>query len=177
MRHYVQNISALLQRGDLKPAMEFIGKTGYILEETKIPKYCENPSVNAILAYHLEAAKKEGVFVKTRLDILEEIPVDAMELSAIFANAIENARNACRRMPEGYAKSIELTCVSRPHFVFECSNTYSGEIQFDKNGMPTASEAGHGIGTKSITAFVKKHNALIDYQANNGIFRLRILLS
>ena len=92
MRHYVQNISVLLQRGDIKPAMEFIGRTGDILKETKIPKYCTNPSVNAILAYHLEAAKKESVFVKTRLDISEDIPVDAMELSAVIANAIKNAR-------------------------------------------------------------------------------------
>lgn len=177
MRHYVQNISTLLQSGDIKPAMEFIGKTGDILVETTVPKYCENLSINAILAYHLEAAKKEGVFIKTRLDISEETPVNAMELSAVIANAIENARNACRRMPEGSVKSIELTCVSKPHFVFECSNTYSGEILFDKSGVPLSSGHGHGIGTKSIAAFVKNHNALIDYQTDNGIFRLRILLA
>ena len=80
-------------------------------------------------------------------------------------------------MPEGSAKFIELICVSKPHFVFECSNTYSGQILFDKSGVPISSEYGHGIGTKSITAFVKKHSALIDYQADNGIFRLRILLT
>lgn len=177
MRHYVQNISSLLQGGDIKPAMEFIGKTGDILEEATIPKYCENLSINAILVYHLEAAKKEGVFIKTRLVISEETPVDAIELSAVIANAIENARNACRRMPEGSAKFIELICVSKPHFVFECSNTYSGEIMFDKSGVPLSSEHGHGIGTKSITAFVKKHSALMDYQTDNGIFRLRILLT
>ncbi len=177
MRHYVQNISTLLQSGDIKPAMEFIGKTGDILKETTVPKYCENLSINAILVYHLEAAKKEGVFIKTRMDISEEAPVNAMELSAVIANAIENARNACRRMPEGSVKSIELTCVSKPHFVFECSNTYSEEILFDKDGVPLSSEHGHGIGTKSIAAFVKNHDALIDYQTDNGIFRLRVLLS
>jgi Signal transduction histidine kinase regulating citrate/malate metabolism len=176
MRHYVQNISTLLQAGDIQHAIEFTSKTGNILEEAKITKYCENPSVNAILAYHLEAAKKEGISVKTRLD-MGETPVDAMELSTVIANAIENARNACRMMPEGSAKSIELVCVSKPHFVFECSNTYSGDVLFDKNGMPSSNVEGHGIGTRSITAFAKKYNALIDYQAGSGIFKLRILLS
>ena len=177
MRHYVQNISTLLQRGDMQPALEFIGKTGDILEEAKITRYCKNPSVNAVLAYHLEAAKKEGISVKTRLDIPDKTPVDAMELSTVIANAIENARNACRRMPEGSAKSIELVCASKPHFVFECSNTFAGEVLFDKNGIPATNQEEHGIGTRSIAAFVKKHNALIDYKAHGGIFGLRILLN
>ena len=122
-------------------------------------------------------AKKEGITVKTRLDILAETPVDAMELSTVIANAIENARNACRCMPPGSTKTIELICVSKPHFVFECSNTFCGRVLFDKNGMPVSDAAGHGIGTKSINAFVKKYNAFIDYQAENGIFTLRILLA
>jgi len=47
---------------------------------------------------------------------------------------------------------------------------------FDKSGMPTSKNNGHGIGTQSIAAFVKNHNAILDYQTENGMFKLRILL-
>jgi hypothetical protein len=107
---------------------------------------------------------------------LRETPVDAMELSAVIANVIEIARNACARMPEGSSKCIELICVNKPIFIFECSNTCAGEVLLDKNGLPISNEEGHGIGTKSIAAFIKKHNALIDYQTGNGIFQLRIMV-
>jgi two-component system, LytTR family, sensor histidine kinase AgrC len=176
MRHYLQNISSLLQRGEAQSASEFIGRFDDLLEQSAVPQYCENPTINAILAYHLESAKKEGIDVKTRLDIPVKTPVDEMELSAVLANAIENARNACRRMPEGAMKSLEIICVSKPHFVLETANTYCGEVLFDKDGLPASTEEEHGIGTQSIAAFVKKHNAILDYQTDNVMFRLRILL-
>lgn len=176
MRHYIQNIASLLKSGDTAAAAEFIGRLDNLLEQTALPQYCENPTINAILAYHLESAKKEGIDVKTRLDIPFKTPVDEMELSAVLANAIENARNACRNQPEGALKSLEIICVSKPHFVLETSNTYYGEVLFDLDGLPSSTENEHGIGTQSIAAFVKKHNAILDYQTENGVFKLRILL-
>ena len=177
MRHYIQNISALLQSGNSQATMQFINKIEKGFENTTIIKYCDNQVLNAILTYYIENAKEEGISVRTRLDIPEKISFDEIELSTVFANAIENACNACRKLPVGLNKSIELTCVSKPRFVLEISNTYIGTTIFDKNGMPTSKNNGHGIGTQSIVAFVKNHNALLDYQTENGMFKLRILLN
>ncbi|HEX3038371.1 MAG TPA: GHKL domain-containing protein [Oscillospiraceae bacterium] len=176
MRHYIQNIQALLQNGDMKTVIEFLGKHDDMFQNTKVPYYCENRTINAILSYYLENAKKDGIEIKTKLDIVEKIPVDPIEICTVFANAIENAINACRKLPEGEKKIIELNCVSRPHFVFEIANTYIGNIQFDDSGYPLSKDKGHGIGTISIAAFVKKHNAIIGYKTTYGMFRVRILL-
>jgi hypothetical protein len=132
--------------------------------------------INAVLSYYMESARKEGIQVSTRLDIPQKLPVDEMELSSALANAMENARNACRLMPPGTEPSIELVCVSRQQFVFECANTFSGRIDFDKKGCPVSRMDEHGIGTKSIAAFARKHNAILDYQTEGGIFRMRILM-
>lgn len=177
MRHYIQNISVLLQSGDTDAVYEFISKYDDMFEQTKITRYCENKTLNAILNYHIECAKKDGITVKNRLDIPKKIPVDEIELSTVFANAIENARDACQRLPVGADKIIELVCVSKPHFVLEIANTYSGSILLDKNGLPISKNEGHGIGTQSIAAFVKKHGAMLDYKAECGMFRVRILLN
>lgn len=176
MRHYIQNISVLLQSGNSDETVKFIDKFEDMFKQASIPKYCDNKVINAILAYYIENAKKEGIAVTTRLDIPEKISVDEIELSTVFANAIENACNACGNLPDGLNKSIELVCVSKPHFVLEIANTYIGTTIFDKSGMPTSKNNGHGIGTQSIAAFVKNHNAILDYQTENGMFKLRILL-
>lgn len=176
MRHYIQNIVVLMQNGDTDAAYEFIGKFDDMFEQTKITCYCENKTLNAILNYYIEIAKKDGITVKSRLDIPKKIHVDEIELSTVFANAIENARHACLGLPDGADKIIELVCVSKPHFVLEIANTYGGTILLDKNGLPISKDAGHGIGTQSIAAFVKKHNAMLDYKTENGMFRVRILL-
>lgn len=176
LRHNVHNIGALLTKGDLKTAMEFIGSFDDLLEQADIPQYCDNPIINAILTYYLENSRKEGIEIITRLDVPKKIPVKEMELSTVFANAIENARNACSRIPAGAVKFIEIVCLSKPNFVLEIANSYCNEVLFDKNGLPVSKEAEHGIGTQSIDAFVKKYNAILDYQTDNGVFRLRILL-
>lgn len=177
MRHYIQNIQALLQSGDTKTAIGFLGNYDEMFQNTKVPYYCENHTINAVLSYYLQNAQSEGIEVKTKLNISEELPVDAIEICTVFANAIENAVNACRKLPEGEKKLIELTCVSKPHFVFEIANTFIGNVQFDENGFPLSKEEGHGIGTMSIAAFVKKNQAIIGYKTTDGMFRVRILLN
>ena len=112
-----------------------------------------------------------------RLDIPEKITVDEVELSTVFANGIENAQQACKKLPVGANKLIEIICVSNPTFVLEIANTCSGSILLDKNGLPVSKDEGHGIGTQSIAAFVKKHNAILDYKMDNSMFRVRILFN
>lgn len=48
-------------------------------------------------------------------------------------------------------------------------------IVFDENHFPLSQNPGHGIGTRSIIAFAQKNNAALDYQIEDGFFRLRIL--
>ena len=175
MRHYIHNISALLQSGKTETAITFMSRVDKTLTQSEIPRYCENQTINAILTYYLENAKKEGIDIKTRLDIPRIIDVDEMELSTVLANAIENACHACSKMADERYKMLEIICVSTPHFVVEIANTYCGEILFDSNSLPVSLEEAHGIGTQSIDAFVKKNHAILDYQTESSIFRLRIL--
>lgn len=177
IRHHTQITASLIATGDTDKAIEYISKFNALLDDTKVPAYCENPTINAVLAYYIENAKKEDIAVKTRLDIPIKIPIDEMELSTVFANAMENARNACRLVPAESHPAIELVCVKKQHFVFECANTFVGTIVFDESGIPVSQMNEHGIGTKSIVAFVKKHNAILDYQVDGNIFRMRILIS
>lgn len=177
MRHYMRSILTLLESNNASSAVDFAKKCDELFEHTKLIEYCENTTVNAILSYYLRGAEQEGIKIQYRLDVPENLPVDAVELSTVFANAIENARSACRKMPEGEQRIIELTCVSRPHFIFEIANTYDGNIKLDEDSVPLASEAEHGIGTQSIVAFSKKYNAVLDYQTEDRWFRLRMLMS
>lgn len=176
MRHYMRNILTLLESNNMESAIDFAKKCDDLFENTRLVEYCENTTINAILSYYLRGLEQENVKTKYRLDIPENLPVDSVELSTVFANAIENARKACRKLPEGVQGEIELTCVSHPHFIFEIANTYDGNIKLDADSVPLASEDGHGIGTQSIAAFAKKYDAVLDYQTDDNWFRLRMLI-
>lgn len=75
MRHYIQNISVLLQSGNSDETTKYIDNFEDMFKQTDLSKYCENQVLNAILTYYIENAKKEGIAVTTRLDIPQRIPV------------------------------------------------------------------------------------------------------
>lgn len=176
MRHYLQNIEALYKSGNEKKAIEFIEQVTKKLEETRLTRYCENDTLNALLVTYLANAEKEGISITTKIDMPTPLPVDEMELSMVFANAIENAKNACIRIKGDTEKFISIICICKPLFVIEISNSYEGVIKLTKGGIPVNPEKGHSIGTQSILSFVNKYDAILDYDITDTVFRLRILL-
>ncbi|MCB6364793.1 GHKL domain-containing protein [Intestinibacillus massiliensis] len=174
-RFYMQNIGALLQDGKPEEALRFVQQYDESILATRRRRWCENTTLDAILSLYLEQAEQEGVAVSARLDIPEDLPVDIVELSTVFANAIENALTACRRQPEGAARRIELNAVTEPQFAVEIANTFSGQVRFGRDGLPVTDQPGHGFGTRSIAAYARKHGASLHYKAKDGMFRLYLL--
>lgn len=176
-RHYLQSIATFLKEGNTDAALQFLEKFDDSLQQTSLVSYCENTILNTLIAASIDKACQYGIQVHTRLDIPEELPVDAVELSIVFSNAIENAIHACLALPEGQPREIKLVCTSKPNFLLEISNTYTGAILFDEKGYPVSAVTGHGIGTRSIEAFAKKYNAVLDYHTDHLWFYLRLLLN
>lgn len=177
MRHYIAEVTTLLKAGDVAEALKVLGSFDELNQKTVLPDYCENPTVNAILAYYFQQAEDAGIRVEAECYVPVGLPVEAAELAMVLANALENAIRACGKLPEGKEKKIAVRILHTPHLVLEVVNTYDGEAQFDSEGLPVAKESGHGIGTRSIVAFVEKYDAVIDYQADGALFRLRLLVN
>lgn len=177
MRHAISGALSLAGTGANDEAQKFLQSFDQAIQETSPRRRCENQTLNAILNYHLSNAEAKGIEVTEDLDIPENLELDVVELSTVFANAIENAVNACLLQPEGEPRRLELTARTRPQFVLEIANTFSGEVSFDEKGLPLSSRTGHGIGTRSIAAYAEKHSAYLEYRAENGVFRLRMLLT
>lgn len=176
MRHYLHNIEALYENGNANNATAFIEQVEKKLDETQLPRYCEHDTLNALLVTYLTDAKQEGINITTKIDLPKSLPVDEIELSMVFANAIENARNACMNVPKGADKFITITCISKPQFIIEIANSYEGTIELSKDGIPVNRKKGHSIGTQSILSFVNKYEAILDYDITDTVFRVRILL-
>jgi len=175
MRHVIKNISSLLSSGDTAAALEFLSKQDTAYKKAAIKKYCENTTINAILSYYFNMLEEDGIALQYKICLPKEIGIDEMDLSTVFANALENARIAVGKLPAEQRK-IEITCLYSPQFIIEISNPYDGTILMDKNNMPTSAVKGHGVGTRSIKVFADKHNAVLDYKVSEKIFQLRILI-
>lgn len=175
MRHHLQTVASLVQKGDAEAALDYIGKSQEKLDSITPKRYCNHPILDAVLSNAAAQAEQLGINLEIETILPEKLPVDVLELSIVFANALENAIQAVRELPDRQRRVI-CRSTARPRFVLEISNPYTGKISFHPRGFPISDRPGHGIGTRSIVAFAEKYNALCLFRAEDGWFKLQIVM-
>lgn len=173
IRHQLQAVASLAQRGDRAALVDYVGASQEKLDAIAPKNYCANAVLDVVLVNAAAQAEQMGIRLEIEVALPEELPVDVLELSIVFANALENAIQAVRELPDDQRRII-CKSVTQPRFMMEISNPYVGEIIFDRRGVPITSKPGHGIGTRSIVAFAEKYNALFFFRAENGVFKVQL---
>ena len=144
LRHYLNSVTALIREGKVDEALQILDHFDDLTTPTR-KRYCQNTTVNAVLSFYLAKAEQAGILVDACCELPQQLPVDAIELSVVLANAIENACQALAALPPGQEKKLTLRCVGGPPLVLEIANPYCGKIAFDQNHLPCAERQGHGL--------------------------------
>ncbi|MDD3429257.1 MAG: GHKL domain-containing protein, partial [Oscillospiraceae bacterium] len=177
LHHHMQYISTCLANDDITQAQTYISKVCEDIQAVAVTQYCENDALNLILSSLVAKADSYHIESIVKVAVSEEIDISSTDLCIIFANSIENAINACRRIPEALPRKIKIDCHTKNGKVFfSVANTFQGYISFDEDGLPKCNRTGHGIGTKSIAAVIKKNLGLYEFKANHGIFTLNVIV-
>ena len=131
--------------------------------------------LDAVFSSYFNQARQRGVRVEAEIALPDGLPMDEGELAIVFANALENAVNACMALPaEQRVLRCKVICI--PKLMFEIANPCAHPVCLDENGLPVSGQKGHGIGTRSIAAFCRKYGALYQYEQTDGWFSLRVIL-
>ena len=173
IRHKLKIIEELTINDEKEEILKYLGTLDTSLNKASIKHYCNNPILDAILSSYFRKAEENDIKIKTDISLPGELGVSETELATVFANIIENAINACVKLPEE-KRYISFVAINRPSLMFELKNPYTGEVVFDKNGLPVSQNNEHGFGAKSIAAFCKKYGAVYSCSANDGIFSIKI---
>ena len=176
MRHHINAINTFLNDNNISEAQKYLNKLTDNLSKTIIEKYCDNYGVNVILSSYIKKAKDEQIDVISKVHISENIKIDNIELGLIFANAIENATIACKKIKTLEDRKITIICKEYYNQLYiQISNTYVGEVFFEKD-MPVSNHKDHGLGTRSIATIVDKYDGVYSFAAENGIFKATAIL-
>lgn len=177
MRHHINAINLFLNDNNISEAQNYLNKLDENLNKTIIEKYCDNYIINVILSSYIKRAKNENINVTFQVDISENIEIDNIELGLIFANAIENATIACKKI-ENYAdRKIDITCKTHYNQLYiQICNSYIGEILFEGE-QPISKDINHGYGTRSIVAIADAFNGIYSFSAENGVFKTTVILN
>lgn len=178
MRHRIGLIRELLEDKKIEEAFNLLDDTDERLERSKSVRFCENVYVNAALAMCARKAEEEGISMDFKTDIPEDLDLDVHNLSVVVSNLIENGINACKKMSKTSRKTI--TVIARDtgaSLIINVKNSFEGNVSFDEKGFPVSKKEGHGIGTKSVIAFIESYDGIIDYSSEENIFSVKILVN
>lgn len=175
-RHKMQTIAALADSGRYSELKELVEQYSEAIEETRVTRYCSNAVIDAVLSSYLQQAARKGIQVNAAIQLPDELPVSEAELAAVFANAIENAINACEKL-EIQDRRMDVQSLTAPRFMIQISNSFDGNVEFGDDCIPISHKPGHGLGTRSIAAFCEKHGAYYEFKAEDKKFSLRIVFA
>lgn len=170
-RHKLKAIASLVETKQYDELESIVREYEDDIDRTHTVRYAKSAIIDAILSVYIGKAKSFGVKLKLGFAFPDEFKVSESELATALANAIENAINACEKLPEA-ERSMEIKVISDPKFVIMVRNSFDGNVEFDENGIPKSTREGHGLGTRSIAAFCTKSGGYYDFKAEGKVFTL-----
>lgn len=142
--------------------------------------YCGDSTVNAVLSVKEDLLRRNNIALDAHLDIPGELPMERADICAIFANALDNAAEACEKLPEERKKEIRLEGrmrkgmfalrIENPQEETKEKNKKTGMGQFPETTKKDRKN--HGYGLHSIQETVKKYGGDLEIEREKGVFSL-----
>lgn len=121
--------------------------------------------------------------IKNNIDLFCDINfekcdfIEMIDVSAIFANMIDNAIEACKKVENDRYINIRGTIV-KSYYVIKCENSKSNEIKMKNNKIISSKKDSflHGIGLSSIKESLKKYDGDMEIIDEKNKFTLKIYI-
>lgn len=161
----------------------------------QVLSWCGDPTVNAVLTGKDSLMRQKKVRFSAKLDIEGELPFEKADICAIFANALDNAVEACMELEETLrevnldarlgkgilAVNIKNACKSeggKEEPVYEDSSKnnrkIAGGIYLPRTTKKDVEN--HGFGLASIQKTVKKYGGSMEIKRKEQSFNLFLYL-
>lgn len=173
IRHHLRIIEGLARQGDCDKIIEYTGKMNGSLGELENVDHCKNPEINAVLSEYISRAENSGCKITENFAFPAKLPFAEDDVCIVLANAVENAINACAKLPrEDRYINISAECVDNRRLFVSVKNPCADAPEFDANGLPVVDRSSeeHGIGLRSVNRIAEKYNGFVRCKLEKGEF-------
>lgn len=127
-------------------------------QSNKMPFYCANNIVNAILWDKSNTAKESGVTLDCNVSLSNDIPVDDVDLCCLIVNMLDNAIRGAKAAESD--KSIGIKIKEENGRIYISVSNYADMPDFENTEKLPSTKANknHGYGTEIIRNIVQKYD-------------------
>lgn len=185
-RHDIRNnllcMNEMVASGDHEKLAQYIKDMVEITDSLSFKYVTGDMLLDSILNSKAQYMEQQGIRFELDGVLAGGLPWKPMDICAVFANAIDNAIEACQKVtPED--RCISMRIKSTPQFWLITIENSVAEIVdtkklFQKNGGYTSKSdsSRHGIGTYSMKQTVESYGAIMKAECTEQAFTLEIMI-
>jgi len=182
IRNHLTALHLLLKDDRFTEAKNYLEKYAEEVGDVSGSTFHSNYLINAIVHDMMQRAK--DLDIKTVLN-LKASPnaVSEHDIVSLLTNIINNALEACEKMPKGHSRFISLSITRRdPYLAIVCENSNPGEISTDLDGdagtriNTSKHEKGHGYGLQTIQRIAAAYGGMMEVTYDDELFSITVAL-
>lgn len=181
MKNHLSGILGMVNAGQTKEASDYIQKMlddgiGTGADEIS---HTGNIVVDSLVNHKYALAQKDGIQFEARVFIPSVLPFQSGHLAIIFGNLLENALEACRKLPQEQRYIILEATYIKEMLQICIKNSSPKKFKKDNSGryLTTKKDTGcHGIGLASVEQALVDYDGELFTQYENGEFQASAVL-
>lgn len=159
--------------------ISYINNLEFQMNDFEYLKNTGNKTLDIILSEKKYTCKKYNIDFEDYINISKLEFLKDIDICAIFANALDNAIEACINIDKDIQKKIEVKVTYINEFaILKFKNTKSNEIKFIDQRIQTTKDYKkiHGIGLASIKYIISKYEGELIVNYSDDEFILKIMI-
>lgn len=178
MKNHLNVINTFLRNEDYEEASRYLGELNQeFISNIRI--YCPDSIINAVLNSKAQLAEDSNISCNFQIDLEESPVVEDIDLCSILGNTLDNAIEACRKIPQISKRSISVKArCKNGFFSYDIVNSKVNDIVKEKETFLTDKKdpSSHGIGLKALKNIVEKYDGTIDISYDKDTFHIVLLI-
>lgn len=167
--HFIA-LKSFFDARDFKGGSRYIENLDAQFQQAALSVNTGNNALDSVLSAKRSLAESKGIAFHTKIKIQENLPIAPEDCSIIFGNALDNALEACERLPADAEKSINLFLQQDATTIF-CKITNTAPPNTEKTFLTSkADKVNHGFGMKNIKEALEKYPSLYNFKQQENQF-------
>ena len=173
-------IAVLRAEQDPERRNAFLNQMEEEIHQYEVQNKTGNQVVDTILTSKNVICEQFGISMNCVADGMLLDFMDTMDICSILGNALDNAIECEKQIPDSEKRLIHVAIFGQKNFVIlRFENYFDGQLEI-KEGIPvttkTKKKEYHGFGIRSIKYVVDKYDGAVSISQNENWFELKILI-